>query len=160
MSLIIKKASKEDMPAVLELIQELAVFEKEPQAVTITVETLIQEGFSEPPLFYCYIAVLNEEIVGMALCYFRFSTWKGRTVHLEDLIVKESKRGLGIGKALYTQVMQFAKEQGVKRVEWVVLDWNTPAVTFYEQTGATLLKDWYLAQMDEEGLHTYLDKKP
>ena len=158
MNLNIRKASVQDMPAVLDLIKELAIFEKEPNAVAITTDDLIANGFGENPLFNCYIALLDNNIVGMAICYFRFSTWKGKTVHLEDLIVKEDKRGLGVGKALYTKVMQFANTNGVKRVEWVVLDWNEPAVKFYESTGANLLKDWYLVQMDEEGLSNFLEK--
>lgn len=152
----IRKATLEDMPQVLELIKELAVFEKEPDAVRITSEILIAEGFGEQPLFTCFVAVLENDIVGMALCYFRFSTWNGRTVHLEDLIVRETHRGLGIGMKLYTQVMEFAASHKVKRVEWVVLDWNTPAIHFYEKTGAKMLKDWYLVQLDEEGLSHFL----
>ncbi len=159
MSYKVRKATLEDMPSVLELIKELAVFEKEPNAVEISVNTLIAEGFGEKPLFTCFVAEQVTEIIGMAIVYFRFSTWKGRTVHLEDLIVKESKRGLGIGKALYTEVMQFASSKNVKRVEFVVLDWNTTAVNFYESTGVTLLKDWYLVQMDEKGLQAFLKKE-
>ncbi|MFT7073563.1 MAG: ribosomal protein S18 acetylase RimI-like enzyme [Patiriisocius sp.] len=155
----VRKATPEDMPSVLELIKELAVFEKEPYAVEISVNTLKEEGFGENPLFTCFVAEDATNIIGMALVYFRFSTWKGRTIHLEDLIVKESKRGLGIGKALYTEVMHFANLKGVKRVEFVVLDWNTTAVGFYKSTGATLLKDWYLVQMNEQGLRAYLKKE-
>ena len=101
-------------------------------------------------LFTCFVAENENEIIGMALVYFRFSTWKGRTVHLEDLIVKQHYRSEGIGTLLYTTVVQYAKQQGVKRVEWVVLDWNQNAIDFYEKSGATLLKDWYLVQLGEE----------
>lgn len=156
MSVVVRKAKKEDMPQVLELIQELAVFEKQPNAVQVDVATLQAEGFSNHPLFTCFVSLLEGQIVGMALCYFRFSTWKGRTVHLEDLIVKESKRGQGIGMALYKKVMEHAASFNVKRVEWVVLGWNTPALQFYEKTGATILKDWYLAQLDQEGLSNFI----
>jgi GNAT superfamily N-acetyltransferase len=157
MGLVVRKATKEDMPQVLELIKELAVFEKKPYAVCITSEILVAEGFGEKPLFSCFVAEWYGNIVGMALCYFRFSTWNGRTVHLEDLIVNASKRGLGIGMALYTRVMEFANDHDVKRVEWVVLDWNKPAIQFYEKTGAKILKDWYLVQFDEEGLSQFLN---
>ena len=92
----------------------------------------------------------------MALVYFRYSTWKGKTVHLEDLVVRESMRGTGLGNALFQRVIQFANDQGVKRTEWVVLDWNTNAVKFYERSGATLLKDWYLVQMDDTQMSAYL----
>jgi GNAT superfamily N-acetyltransferase len=156
MSVVVRKATKEDMPEVLELIKELAVFEKQPNAVQINVDTLVAEGFSSQPLFTCFVCLLEGQIVGMALCYFRFSTWKGRSVHLEDLIVKESKRGQGVGMALYKSVMEHAASFNVKRVEWVVLGWNTPAIKFYEKTGATILKDWYLAQFDQEGLSNFI----
>lgn len=152
----VRIALEEDMPQVLELIRELARFEKEPDAVHISAEDLVKEGFSDQPLFQCFVAEANEDIVGMALVYFRFSTWKGRTLHLEDLIVKEAYRGKGIGEALYTAVMKYGYGQGVKRVEWVVLDWNYGALKFYERSGATILKDWYLAQMDEKSLEQFI----
>ncbi len=158
MDILIRKATQQDMPQVLDLIKELATFEKEPDAVIVTVDELIREGFGDSPMFTCFVAETNQQIVGMALCYFRFSTWKGRTVHLEDLIVKEEMRGKGIGEQLYAEVLQFAHKNKVKRVEWAVLNWNTPAITFYERTGAKVLKDWYIAQMDEEGLSKYLEK--
>ena len=156
MSVVVRKATKEDMPDVLELIKELAVFEKQPNAVQINIDTLVAEGFGNQPLFTCFVSLLEGQIVGMAFCYFRFSTWKGRSVHLEDLIVKESKRGQGVGMALYKRVMEYAASFNVKRVEWVVLGWNTPAIKFYEKTGATILKDWYLAQFDQEGLSNFI----
>lgn len=154
----VRIAREKDMPQVLELIRELARFEKEPDAVDISAEDLVKEGFSDQPLFRCFVAEADSEVVGMALVYFRFSTWKGRTLHLEDLIVKESYRGKGIGEALYTAVMKYGHEQGVKRVEWVVLDWNYGALKFYERSGATILKDWYLAQMDEESLENFIKR--
>ncbi len=157
MKINIRKATKEDMPQVLELIVELAVFEKEPDAVEVTVEELQREGFGASPMFTCFIAEVDNEIVGMSLLYFRFSTWKGRTVHLEDLIVKEHMRGKGVGEALYTEVMRYAKSQGVKRVQWVVLDWNKGAVKFYERSGAKVLKDWQLVEMDEQGIKNYIE---
>jgi GNAT superfamily N-acetyltransferase len=103
-----------------------------------------------------FCRIYDGNIEGISLCYPRFSTWKGRTIHLEDLIVTEKMRGKGLGKALYDKVLQYAYDQGVKRVEWVVLDWNTNAVAFYERTGATMIKDWYLAQMDEQSLENYI----
>ncbi|GAA4275255.1 GNAT family N-acetyltransferase [Aquimarina gracilis] len=156
MSYIIRDAVEADMPQVLELIRELAVFEKEPDAVEVTVQELVKEGFGETPLFHCFVAEVDHKIVGIALVYYRFSTWKGRSIHLEDLIVKESMRGTGLGSALYAQVMKYAKAKGVRRVEWVVLDWNQNAIDFYEKSGATLLKDWYLVQMNEEGVHKFV----
>lgn len=151
----IRKGTKEDMSAVLELIQELAIFEKEPDAVVVTVADLERDGFGSNPLFETFVAEHNGEIIGMALFYYRYSTWKGKTIHLEDLIVKESYRGTGAGSALYTAVMQHAKAQGLRRVEWAVLDWNTPAVNFYEKTGAKVFADWRVAQMDEQALEAF-----
>lgn len=145
------------MPQVLELIKELATFEREPEAVVVTVEELEKEGFGENPLFKCFVAEVDHEIVGMALVYFRFSTWKGRTIHLEDLIVKEKVRGSGLGSALYQEVLKYSKSQGVKRVEWVVLDWNEGAIKFYERSGAKILKDWRTVHMDEQGITNFID---
>ena len=140
------------MPAVLELIRELAAFEKEPDAVIVTVEELVRDGFGPTPLFRTFVAEVNGEIIGMALFYYRYSTWKGRTIHLEDLIVKQHRRGTGAGSALYKEVIKFAKQDGVRRVEWVVLNWNTHAIEFYERSGAAILQDWFTVQMNEEGI--------
>jgi GNAT superfamily N-acetyltransferase len=150
--MLIRKGQKEDMPAVLDLIKELATFEKEPNAVVVTVDELIKQGFGDNPLFNTFVAEVDGEIIGTALFYYRFSTWKGKTIHLEDLIVKQEKRGTGAGSALYKEVIRFAKQDGVRRVEWVVLNWNTHAINFYERSGATILQDWLTVQMDEEGI--------
>jgi GNAT superfamily N-acetyltransferase len=148
----IRKGTEADMPAVLGLIKELAIFEKEPEAVVVTVDELVRDGFGTVPLFHTFVAEQDGEIIGMALFYYRYSTWKGRTIHLEDLIVKESKRGTGAGSALYKEVIKFAKADGVRRVEWVVLNWNTHAIQFYERSGAAILQDWLTVQMDEKGM--------
>lgn len=154
----IRKGKIEDMPAVLGLIKELATFEKEPNAVVVTVADLERDGFGESPLFHTFIAEENEEIVGMALYYYRYSTWKGKTIHLEDLIVKEEKRGAGLGFKLYSEVIAQGKCDGVRRIEWNVLDWNAPAIEFYEKSGAKIFKDWLVAQMDEKGIDAFLEK--
>lgn len=158
MDYTIRDARPEDMPSVLELINELAVFEKEPEAVIISAEDLIRDGFGRQPAFKCFVAEMEGKIEGMALCYFRYSTWKGKTVHLEDLVVRENQRQKGLGKALYTKVIQYAKDQGVKRTEWVVLDWNTPARDFYSRSGATVFEDWCTVQMDEKAMDDFLNK--
>lgn len=155
----IRKGRVEDMPRVLELIQELATFEKQPAAVQVTVSDLERDGFGTNPLFQVLVAELDGEIPGIALFYNRYSTWKGKTIHLEDLIVSEKYRGSGIGMKLYEAVMAEAKSQNVRRVEWNVLDWNTPAISFYEKTGAVVFKDWLVAQMDEKGLADFVEKK-
>ncbi len=154
--MIIRKAVKEDMPQVLEFIQELATFEKEPDAVVVTVEDLVRDGFSENPLFYCFVAEIGIEIIGIAFYYYRYSTWKGKTIHLEDLIVKENKRGSGAGFALYSEIIQQGKRDNVRRIEWNVLDWNTTAIEFYEKTGAKVLNDWRVAQMDETAITNFI----
>ena len=109
--MIIRKGTPEDMSSILELIQELAVYEKEPDAVVVTVDDLVRDGFGEKPLFHTFVAEIDEKIIGMALYYYRFSTWKGKTIHLEDLIVTEKVRGTGAGFALYSK-----KEKIIKRL--------------------------------------------
>jgi GNAT superfamily N-acetyltransferase len=156
--MIIRKALKKDMPCMLDLIQELAIFEKEPDAVVVTVDDLVRDGFSENPLFQCFVAEVENEIIGMALYYYRYSTWKGKTIHLEDLIVKESKRGTGAGFALYKEIIQQGKAENVRRIEWNVLDWNTPAIDFYEKSGAKVLGDWRVVHMDENGITNFLNE--
>jgi len=161
----IRRGEKKDMPAVLDLIRELAIFEKEPDAVVVTVADLERDGFGENPLFYTFVAEVDndssdseqaKQIVGMALYYYRYSTWKGRTIHLEDLIVKEKMRGSGIGLALYTKIIEQGKADNVRRIEWNVLDWNTPAIEFYKKSGAKILADWDVVQMDEQGINDFL----
>lgn len=152
----IRKSEKKDIPAILELIRELAHFEKEPEAVEVDVAELEREGFGDHPLFTCFVAEVNGQIEGMALAYFRFSTWKGRTVHLEDLIVREKMRGTGLGSALYRKVIEYALEQGCKRTEWVVLDWNQPAIDFYKKSGATVFDNWNTVQMDEKAMKEFI----
>lgn len=159
MKISIRKAKKEDMKDVLELINELAAFEKEPDAVIIDENDLIRDGFGENPSFQCFVAEADGKIEGMALVYFRYSTWKGKTVHLEDLIVREDFRGKGLGSALYTEVIKYASEEKVKRVEWVVLNWNKDAADFYRRSGADVMEVWDTVQMDETAMQTYLEGK-
>lgn len=154
----IRKGKPEDMKSVLGLIQELAIFEKEPDAVLITEQDLIRDGFGENPLFHVFVAEVEKEIVGIALYYYRYSTWKGKTIHLEDLIVKEKMRGTGLGSALYSEIMKQGKKDNVRRIEWNVLNWNTPAVNFYKNSGAKVIEEWRVVQMDEEGINSYLEK--
>lgn len=150
--MIIRKGQEKDMVAVLDLIRELAAFENEPDAVVVTVDELTRDGFGNSPLFQTFVAEVDGVIIGMALFYYRYSTWKGKTIHLEDLIVKEERRGTGAGSALYKAVLKLAKDEGVRRVEWVVLNWNKHAIEFYERSGANILQDWLTVQMHEEGI--------
>lgn len=153
---MIRFAQKEDMSSVLLLIQELADFENEPDAVVISEEDLIRDGFGTHPIFHCLVAEEEGKVVGMALFYPRYSTWKGPTFHLEDLIVTQSLRGKGYGKELYSAFIQFAAQKKVKRIEWVVLDWNTHAIDFYKKSGAAVLDDWKTVQMDEQAIASYV----
>jgi GNAT superfamily N-acetyltransferase len=155
----IRKGNPDDMKAVLGLIQELADFEKESDAVVVTVEDLVRDGFGPVPLFDVFVAEVEKEIVGIALYYYRYSTWKGKTIHLEDLIVKEKMRGTGLGYALYSEVIKQGKKDKVRRIEWNVLDWNTPAVEFYEKSGAKVLDEWRVAQMDEAAINYFVENK-
>ena len=164
----IRKGNPEDMKAVLGLIQELANFEKEPDAVLVTVEDLIRDGFGTTPLFHVFMAEIESDpadcdngvqIVGIALYYYRYSTWKGKTIHLEDLVVKDKMRGMGLGYALYSEIIKQGKKDKVRRIEWNVLDWNTPALKFYEKSGAKVSSDWRVAQMDEVAINYFVENK-
>jgi GNAT superfamily N-acetyltransferase len=158
MNFTIRAATKNDMPKVLNLIKELAVFEKEPDAVEVTLTDLEHDGFCENPAFYCFVAEVNGTIEGMALVYNRYSTWKGKALHLEDLIVSEAMRGTGIGSALLDEVVKYGYQLGVKRINWEVLDWNTPAIEFYEKNGAHVMREWNVVHLNEQAIKNYISK--
>lgn len=145
------------MPAVLSLIKDLAVFEKEPDAVEVTLEDLERDGYTVNTLFKCWVAEVEDNIVGLALVYDRYSTWKGRAIHLEDLIVKAEYRGNGIGSALLDTVVNYGHTEKVRRISWEVLDWNTPAIELYKKKGGRILEEWRVVQLDENGIKVYLD---
>lgn len=159
MNVLVRDAVQNDMKQVLMLIKELAKFEKEPNAVIINEEQLVRDGFSENPKFKCFVAESNNEIIGMALGYPRYSTWKGVTMHLEDLIVTKSRRGNGIGSLLFSKFINYAHSLRVKRIEWAVLDWNVNAIEFYEKNGAKILSDWRVAQMDEDSIKKFCNNE-
>lgn len=144
------------MSHVLGLIKELAVFEKEDNAVEVTVADLEHAGFGNEKQFHCFVAEEDGDIVGMALVYPRYSTWKGPILHLEDLIVTEKMRGSGLGTALLNEVVKYGSNLGVKRISWEVLDWNEPAIDFYESKGADVKRDWDVVHLDEKGIANYL----
>ena len=154
----IRKAVKSDTASILFLIRELAIFEKEPEAVIVTQAQIERDGFGDRPLFECFLAEVADQVVGMALYYPRYSTWKGPTFHLEDLIVTEPMTGKGIGTQLYNAFLNNAQELGVERVEWAVLDWNLPAIKFYQKSGASVLDDWRTVQMDKQSIDNYISK--
>ncbi|MGM0634745.1 MAG: N-acetyltransferase family protein [Bacteroidota bacterium] len=155
MDYTIRPFNKTDVTGILKLINELAAFENASKEVEITTDTLLKYGFGPHAFFDCFVAEHNNELVGMALFYHRFSTWKGKTIHLEDLIVTQKYRGNGIGKALLTEVIHTAKKQGLKRVEWAVLDWNDSAIRFYEDCGALVDREWNTVQLNENQINNF-----
>lgn len=151
-------AAKEDMPQVWQLIKELAVFEKEPEAVEILPSDLVEHGFGDHPEFVCFVIEDDERIFGMALVYPRYSTWKGKALHLEDLIVSENYRGQGYGTLLLDAVVKYGSDLGVNRISWEVLDWNEDAIVFYESKGAKVMRDWDVVQLNKEAITNYIDR--
>jgi len=158
MKITIRRALISDAKAILNLIQQLADFENEPNEVEVTIEDIEKDGFGEKPLFQTFVAEVENKVVGLALYYYRYSTWKGKTIHLEDLIVSEDMRKKNIGGLLYTAVINQAHQEKLRRVEWNVLDWNTPARDFYINSGAKILKGWEVVQMNENGINKYISQ--
>ena len=144
-----------DVPAVLELILELAVYEKAPHEVINTPEKMLQEGFGENPIYWGFVVEDNANIVGMAIYYIRYSTWKGGCIYLEDLLVTESFRGKGIGKLLFEAVMRVAYDKKAALMAWQVLDWNEPAINFYKKYNANLDGEWINGKLTQEQLTAF-----
>lgn len=142
MHVIIRKAVREDCGRMLELVKELAVYEKAPDEVTVTPEHFTESGFGERPVWWALVAELDGRVEGFALWYIRFSTWKGQRMYLEDFIVTEKLRGQGIGKRLFDQLLLEAKEQGFSGIVWQVLEWNEPAINFYKKYNASFDAEW------------------
>ncbi|MBT7827722.1 MAG: GNAT family N-acetyltransferase [Bacteroidetes bacterium] len=157
MKIIIRKANKADLPEVLNLIKELALYEKAPDEVTITIEELEKDGFGDQPMYEVILAESDEEeIIGMSFYYYTYSTWKGKCLYLEDIIVKEEFRGKGIGKQLFDATVLKAKEVKAKRMMWQVLDWNTPAIEFYKQKyKAEISSEWLNGRLTEEQIQNF-----
>ncbi len=139
---IIRKAEKEDAASLLKLIKELARYEKAEDQVTNTVTDIERDGFGNNPIFETLLLEKDRQILGMSLYYIRYSTWRGKILYLEDIIVTETARGKGYGKALMDATFTVAKQQACKGLRWQVLEWNTPAIAFYKQYGATMDGEW------------------
>ena len=153
MGTVIRKATEADATQILEFIRALAAFERAPDEVTATEEGLIRDGFGQAPFYGCLIADYEGRPAGFALYFFNYSTWKGRPgIYLEDLFVHPEFRGLGIGKALLKAVAAVAVEKGCERMQWEVLDWNTPAIDFYRAMGAEFLDEWRNVRLEGESL--------
>jgi GNAT superfamily N-acetyltransferase len=151
--LTLRKASREDVPQILGFIRDLAKYEREPDAVLATEADLLRDGFIEPRRFECILAFWSGEPAGFALYCYNYSTWLGHAgIHLEDLFVPPHLRGRGIGKALLTRVAAIAIEEGCPRLQWDVLDWNTPAIGFYQEMGAVVLTEWPTMRVSGEAL--------
>jgi GNAT superfamily N-acetyltransferase len=152
MSIVIRNCRPEDIPAVLGLVRELAVYEKAANEVEVTVAEMLEAGFGNNALFDCVVAEVNNAIVGSAITYYKYSTWKGKSLFLEDIIVTESHRRLGIGELLFKHVIAVAKEKKVRRLEWQVLEWNQPAINFYKKHNALFDEQWINCKLTNKEL--------
>ena len=151
----IRKGIKSDLPAVLDLIKELAEFERALNEVIISLEDLEQDGFGNHPYYWFVVAERDGEIIGLSFYFIRYSTWKGRFLFLEDLVVKESFRNKGIGALLFEETIRIAKELDVKGMVWQVLDWNKNAIRFYEKYNSDISAEWYNGKLTYEQLKQF-----
>jgi GNAT superfamily N-acetyltransferase len=142
MKTIIRRAIKDDCPRLLELVQELATYEKAPGEVTVTLDHFAESGFGKQPVWWAFVAEVDERIVGFALYYIRYSTWKGQAMYLEDILITNEMRGKGIGKLLFDRLIEEARDKKFNRIIWQVLDWNEPAINFYKKYNADFDADW------------------
>ena len=155
MGIVIRRAKESDANGMYKLIKELAEYENAPNEVKITPEQLKKDGFGENILFNAFVADYNGSVIGMALFYPRYSTWKGKTLHLEDLVVTSKFRKHGIGKALFERVVLEAKKSNVQRMEWQVLDWNEPAIKFYKSVHSNFDNEWINCTFSVDQLSSY-----
>ncbi len=153
MQITVRKGTKEDMQSVHALICELAEYEKAPQEVTNTVSDMVRDGFGEHPVFFCLVAEVENKVVGMAIYFIKYSTWKGKGVYLDDIVVTESMRGKKIGKQLFDAVMKHANSLGAQQLHWQVLDWNEPAINFYKKYNAQMDGEWINCKLTNSELN-------
>jgi GNAT superfamily N-acetyltransferase len=152
MATTIRPATRADVPQILAFIRALAAYERAPQAVTATEASLERDGFGSNPFYFCLIAEHDGRTAGYAIYFFNYSTWVGPGIYLEDIFVEPELRGRGIGKALLERVAAIAVEKGCQRLQWAVLDWNTPAIDFYRSMGGDFLDEWRTVRMSGEAL--------
>ena len=152
----IRLGHKEDLPRVLELVKELALFERAPHEVTNTLEQMAEDGFGPQPVYGFFVAESGDTIIGLSLYYWRYSTWKGKRLYLEDIIVTESARGQGAGKLLFERTMQKALEEKCTGMMWQVLDWNEPAIKFYKKYGSRLDDEWVNCNLEADQIRKLL----
>lgn len=148
MNINIRKGTPEDVPPVFELVKELALYEKAPEQVTNTPEMMLKDGFGHEPIFGLFVAEVDGKVVGISLYYFRYSTWKGKRLYLEDIVVTETMRGYGLGKKLFDATVEEAKATHCTGMMWQVLDWNKPAIDFYEKYGTRFDGEWINCHLD------------
>jgi GNAT superfamily N-acetyltransferase len=157
-SINIRIGVKDDLPRVLELIKELAEYERAPQEVTNTLALMEEDGFGARPIYGFFVAEEENRIIGLSLYYWRYSTWKGKRLYLEDIIVTEAERGRGIGKLLFDRTMEKALEEECTGMMWQVLDWNEAAVKFYEKYGSKIDKGWWNCHLESSQITALLKK--
>ncbi len=155
MNVTIRKGERKDLPGVLGLIHELADFEKAPDAVTNTVADMEKDGFGEKPIFEFHVAEAEGNVVGIALYFVKYSTWKGKGFYLDDIVVTEKYRSQGLGKKLFDEYVLEAKKAGAKQLHWQVLDWNVGAINFYKNLNARVEPEWWDCKMDEKEIAEY-----
>ncbi|MBP7245948.1 MAG: GNAT family N-acetyltransferase [Bacteroidia bacterium] len=155
MNISIRKGTKDDMPSVHGLIYELAVYEKAPNEVTNTVADMLVDGFGDQPIFFCLVAEVDDKIVGTAIYHLKYSTWKGRGVYLDDIVVTESMRGKKIGSKLFDAVMKDAQRLNAKQLHWQVLDWNEPAIQFYKKYNANMDGEWINCKLTQQQINNF-----
>ena len=151
----IRVGTKKDLPQALKLVKELARFERAPFEVEVTLSEMTKWGFGKDKQFDFLVAKKNGNIIGLALYYYKYSTWKGKCMFLEDIIITESQRGIGAGKLLFDAVVKIAKKQKVRRLEWQVLDWNKPAIKFYKKYGSLLDQEWINCKLTNHQLEKF-----
>ena len=155
MIITIRKGEKKDLPQVLELVNELALYERAPHEVITTVEQMERDGFGENPVFRFLVAEAEDKIIGIALYYTAYSTWKGKYIYLDDLIVTEKLRRSGTGKLLFDALLKEAKREGANQLRWHVLEWNTPAIEFYKKYSAGLDPEWIMGKLTKEQIDSF-----